>query len=98
MSVLYIMIESQYVGEAIGMFVFVYIALTQTEPITIAIALFIGILIAITFKSKAYLNPGIAIADYVRGSMTGDETIKYIGAELSGVALSLGLLYLYNNK
>lgn len=97
MSVLYIIMNCEYVGEAIGMFVFVYIALTSSDPIQIAVALFIGILIAATFKSNAYLNPGIAIGSYADGRVSGDVTAKYVGSELIGVALALGALYVQKN-
>jgi glycerol uptake facilitator-like aquaporin len=91
--------SSQYIGETIGTFIFVYIALTNpTDPVAIAVGLFIGILIAITFKSNAYLNPATALANYANGNIKGDETCAYIGAELAGVLLSLGLFYLYTNQ
>ena len=64
----------------------------------IAVGLFVGILIAATFKSNSYLNPGIAIANYANGNISGDETLKYIGSEFIGVALSLGLFYLYKTQ
>jgi glycerol uptake facilitator-like aquaporin len=99
--------NSEYIGEALGTFVFVYIALTQTEPITIAVGLFVGILIAMTFRSKSFLNPGIAIGNYFGAYcdpdnkskyITGDEAVKYIGAEFVGVALSLAVFYMYVNQ
>jgi hypothetical protein len=36
--------------------------------------------------------------DYANGNIKGDETCAYIGAELAGVLLSLGLFYLYTNQ
>ena len=91
--------NSAYIGEALGMFVFVYIALTQSDPITIAVGLFIGIVIAVTFKSKAFLNPAIALASYGKGdNISGDECAFYIGGELVGAAAALGIFMLFKNQ
>ena len=94
---------SECVGEILGMFVFIYIALTQTEPLIIVTGLFVGIMIAASFGSKAYLNPGIAIGDYSKdqiikseNQITGRDTTSYIGCELLGVVLAVILVYIQN--
>ena len=91
--------NQEYIGEALGMFVFVYIALTQSDPITIAVGLFIGIVIAATFKSKAFLNPAIALASYGTGdNVTGDQCAFYIGGELVGAGAALAVFMLFKNQ
>lgn len=102
MQVLYNMKSCESIGEILGTFVFVYIALTQTEPLTIAVGLFVGIMIAVSFGSKAYLNPGIAIGDYSRNEVlkqegtNGTDAMSYIGSELLGVVLAVIVVYVQN--
>lgn len=90
------------IGEILGTFVFVYVALTQSEPLTIAVGLFVGMMIAISFGSKGYLNPGIAIGDYSKNQVltkegiTGTDTMSYIGSELLGVMFAVIAVYIKN--
>jgi glycerol uptake facilitator-like aquaporin len=99
---------AECIGEVLGMFVFVYIALTQKEPLIIVTGLFVGIMIAASFGSKSYLNPGVVIADYGRSQITksesgssdftGREATSYIGCELLGAVLAIILTYIQHES
>lgn len=90
------------IGEILGTFIFVYVAITESDPIRIAVALFIGIIIAMAFGSKGFLNPAVALGTYGKdqlnegNTVSGRDTTLYIGCELLGVLIALGFVYLKN--
>ncbi len=79
---------NEYIAEAVGSFVFFTIILTKNDPIFIAVGLLIGILIA-SIASQAHLNPGVTAMAYMKGDMTGDRSIGYVGAQLVGAILAV---------
>lgn len=79
---------NEYIAEAVGSFVFFTIVLTKNDPIFIAVGFLIGILIA-SIASQAHINPGITAMAYIKGDMSGDRSIGYIGAQLVGAILAV---------
>ena len=72
-----------YIAEAVGSFIFFAVILTNGEPVMIAVGLLVGILVA-TIASQGHLNPAVTTMAYMEGKLTGDESIRYIGAQIIG--------------
>lgn len=77
-----------YIAEAVGSFIFFSIVLTKNDPIFIAVGFLIGILIA-SIASHAHLNPAISTMAYIKGDMSGEIAIGYIGSQLLGAILAV---------
>ena len=82
-------------AEFLGTFIFVSIILLVTTlypnnnfvPLIIGLALAVSIYFAIS-ASLASFNPGVSIALYARGDLTGSATVMYIIAEIMGAVFA----------
>lgn len=74
---------STYIAEAVGSFIFFTVILTKGEPVMVAVGLLVGILVA-TIASQGHLNPAVTFMAYMKGDVSGDISIGYIGAQLIG--------------
>lgn len=77
-----------YVNEALGSFVFFLMILATGDPIMIAVGLLIGILVA-SMSSQAHLNPAVTAMMYMKGDISQQESLMYVGAQLLGAFIAL---------
>ncbi len=77
--------------EFLGTLLFLSVIITTGRPVFIAFALFLVIFLGGPI-SGGHFNPAVSIMSWARGTLTGQDMLSYIAAQVLG---GLGALYAY---
>lgn len=81
----------KFVVEFLGTFLFLSVVVATTNPVLIALALLTATVL-VSGISGAHLNPAISAMFYAKGSLSNNDLLGYVVAQVAG---GLSALYAY---
>ncbi len=87
----------KYIVEFLGTFLFLSVVVATTNPLLIALALLTSTVL-VAGVSGAHLNPAISTMFYAKGSLSFNDLLGYISAQIGGGLAALAAYKAFGGK